>query len=74
MTLNTWIKINYGTQGKFNESLGLAQNTVNRWYNHNPKQFLLYIPKLSKETDTSYDDLCKMIEDRIEDVKLLSNA
>ncbi len=74
MTLNTWIKLNYGTQGKLNDSLGLAQNTVNKWFNHDPKRFFMYVPKFSKETDLSYDELCKMIEERINDVRLLENA
>ena len=74
MTLNTWIKINYGTQQKLNDSLGLSLHQVNRWYNHNPRKFLIHLSRLSTDTDTPFKVLIEMIEQREVDVKILSKV
>ena len=54
-----------------NIRLGLSKNTVNRWFNNDPKKFYTHITKISEETDTTTKDLIKMVEQRIEDLKLL---
>ncbi len=73
MTLGTWIKVKFGTHIKLNESLGLGKNTVNRWYNTDPKRFLMYLPQLVKWSDTQAITIISMIEEREEDVKALRN-
>jgi|TARA_R110001606_G_scaffold361460_1_gene514575 hypothetical protein len=73
MTLGTWIKVKFGTHNKLNETLGLGKNTINRWYNSDPKRFFMYLPQLSKWSDTEPNDLLSMIEERIEDVEALRN-
>lgn len=74
MTLDTWIKLNYSTQAKLNDSLGLSRQQVNRWYNHHPRKFLIHITKMSLDTNTETKDLIEMIEQRELDVKILSKA
>jgi|TARA_R110000765_G_scaffold172128_4_gene276944 hypothetical protein len=71
MTMQTWIKKNFGTHQKLNDALGLGKNTVNRWYNTDPKRFFMYLPQLSKWSDTDPAAMVDMIEQRIEDVKAL---
>ena len=71
MTMGTWIKINCGTHTKMNDALGLGKNTVNRWYNKDPKRFFMYLPQLSKWSNTDSKELLGMIEERVEDVKAL---
>ena len=43
MTLETFIKIKFGTQNKLGEALEVGQNTVNRWYNNDPKKFFTHV-------------------------------
>ena len=45
MTLGTWIKVKFGTHTKLNDTLGLGKNTINRWYNSDPKRFFMYLPQ-----------------------------
>ena len=71
MTLGTWIKVKFGTHTKLNDALGLGKNTVNRWYNTDPKRLFMSLPQLSKWSDTEPDDLLDMITERAEDVKAL---
>lgn len=71
MTLGTWIKVNYGTHIRLNEALGLGKNSVNRWYNSDPKRFFMYLPQMAKWSETQPQDLIDMIEQRIEDVKAI---
>ena len=71
MTLGTWIKVNYSSQAKLNNELGLGKNTVTRWFNTDPKRLFLYIPQLSKASDTKLEELIQMIEERCEDVRAL---
>ncbi len=71
MTLQTWIKIKFGTHQRLNESLGLGKNTVNRWYNTDPKRFFMYLPQMAKWSDTDPKELIGMIEQRVDDVKAL---
>ncbi len=73
MTLGTWIKIKFGTHVKLNDTLGLGKNTINRWFNTDPKRFYMYLPQLSKWTDTDAKELVDMIEQRVEDVNALKN-
>ena len=44
-------------------------NTVNRWYNSNPRQFFMYLPELQKFSGEPIDQIIEMIKIRIEDVK-----
>ena len=71
MTLQTWIKIKFGTHQRLNESLGLGKNTVNRWYNTDPKRFFMYLPQMAKGSDTDPKELIGLIEQRVDDVKAL---
>jgi len=71
MTLGTWIKVKFGTHIKLNDALGLGKNTVNRWYNTDPKRFLMYLPELTKWSDTEAVAIITMITERGEDVKAL---
>ena len=71
MTMGTWIKIKFGTHNKLNDALGLGRNTVNRWYNTDPKRFFMYLPQLSKWSDTDVKEVMDMIEQRVEDVRCL---
>jgi len=71
MTLGTWIKVKFGTHQRLNDALGVGKNTVNRWYNTDPKRFFMYLPQLAKWSDTDPEDLIKMIEQRCDDVRAL---
>jgi hypothetical protein len=74
MTMGTWIKIKFGTHAKLNDALGLGKNTVNRWYNHDPKRFLMYLPELAQQSETDTSELLHIIEGRVEDVKSLKGS
>ena len=71
MTMGTWIKVKFGTHNKLNDALGLGRNTVNRWYNSDPKRFFMYLPQLAKWSDTDVEEVMRMIEQRVEDVRCL---
>lgn len=71
MTMGTWIKDKFGTQQRLNDALGLGKNTVNRWYNEDPKRFFMYLPQMSRWSDTESQELIDMIEQRVEDVRVL---
>jgi len=71
MTLGTWIKVNFGTHIRLNEALGVGKNSVNRWYNTDPKRFFMYLPQMTKWSDTEATEIIQMIEQRIEDVKAI---
>lgn len=73
MTLGTWIKVKFQTHNKLNDTLGLGRNTVNRWYNTDPKRFYLHLPELCKWSDTEPKDVMAMIEQRVEDVRHLKS-
>lgn len=72
--MGTWIKVKYGTHRNMEEALGLGRNTVNRWYNTDPKRFLMYLPQMSATSDTDAKDLMAMIEQRVEDVRCLKGV
>jgi len=71
VTLGTWIKVKFGTHQKLNDALGLGRNTVNRWYNTDPKRFFMYLPQMAKWSDTPSEEVIRMIEQRVEDVRCL---
>ena len=71
MTMGTWIKVKYGTHREMEAALGLGRNTVNRWYNTDPKRFYMYLPEMSRTSDTDPKQLMSMIEQRVEDVRCL---
>mgnify|MGYP003655002878 CR=1 FL=1 len=71
MTMGTWIKVKFGTHQRLNDALGLGKNTVNRWYNQGPKRFFMYLPQMAKWSDTDAKELIDMIEQRVEDVRVL---
>ena len=73
MTMGTWIKIKFGTHKKLDDALGLGRNTVNRWYNSDPKRFFMYLPQLAKWSDTPVNDVMDMIEQRVQDVRCLKS-
>ena len=69
--MGTWIKVKFGTHQRLNDALGLGKNTVNRWYNQDPKRFFMYLPQMAKWSDTDAKELIDMIEQRVEDVRVL---
>jgi hypothetical protein len=71
MTMGTWIKVNFGTHDKLNSWLGLSKNTVNRWYNTDPKRFFMHLPAMARKTETDPAELMAMIEQRCDDVRAL---
>ena len=71
MTLETFIKIKFGTQNKLGEALEVGQNTVNRWYNQDPKKFFTHVQQLSKWGDVPVAEVVEMIEKRCTDVRHL---
>ena len=71
MTLDTFIKLKFGTQNRLGEALQVGKNTVNRWYNQDTKKFFTYVPQLSKWGDVPVEEVVKMIEQRCDDVKHL---
>lgn len=71
MTMGTWIKVKFGTHQKLNDALGLGRNTVNRWYNSDPKRFFMYLPQMAKWSDTPSEEVIRMIEQRVDDVRCL---
>ena len=71
ITMSVWIRINFGTHAKLNEELGLGKNTINRWFNSDPKKFYQHLPKLSALGKTPVDQMVEMIEQRIVDVDAL---
>lgn len=71
LSMSVWIRINFGTHAKMNESLGLGKNTVNRWFNEDPRKFFQYLPTLSRLSGTSVEKLVPIIEQRITDVEAL---
>ena len=74
MTMGTWIKVKFGTHQRLNDALGLGKNTVNRWYNTDPKRFFMHLPEMAKYGDTDPKELIEMIEQRCADVKVLRHG
>ena len=68
-SMGAFIKVHFGTHARLNEALGLGKNTVNRWYNSNPRQFFMYLPELQKWSGEPTDQIIEMIKVRMEDVK-----
>jgi len=73
MTLGTYIKVKFGTQDKLDEVLMLKQNTVNRWYNNDPKKLFTHVQQLAKFGDSTAEEVIRMIEERCDDVKHLQS-
>tara|TARA_R110000751_G_scaffold255759_1_gene355305 strand:- start:1229 stop:1459 length:231 start_codon:yes stop_codon:yes gene_type:complete len=69
MILGNWIELKFGSQKRLNDSLLLGRDSVNRWYNHDPKKLFMYVPQLARFSDTPVDEVIRMIEDRVKDVK-----
>ena len=61
MILGNWIELKFGSQKRLNDSLLLGRDSVNRWF--------MYVPQLARFSDTPVDEVIRMIEDRVKDVK-----
>ena len=68
ITLEAWIKVNFGSQKGMEEDLGLAKKTINRWSNSNPARFYSILPQLMERTGTEAVDIIKMVKQREVDV------
>tara|TARA_R110000751_G_scaffold126086_4_gene227923 strand:+ start:88 stop:315 length:228 start_codon:yes stop_codon:yes gene_type:complete len=68
ISLDTWVKVQFGGQDKLEQRLGLGSKTVNRWYNNDPRKFLQYISVLHLITDTPVTEIVEMVEQRSKDV------
>ena len=64
-SMGAFIKVHFGTHAKLNDALGLGKNTVNRWYNSNPRQFFMYLPELQKWSGEPTDQIIEMIKTTI---------
>jgi|AOAMet1_18_M0_10_1038524.scaffolds.fasta_scaffold07021_2 hypothetical protein len=73
MTLGTFIKVKFGTQGHLSESLELHMNTVNKWYMNDPKKLFMHVNSIAKWSDTPVEEVVRMIEERCDDVKHLQS-
>lgn len=69
--MSVWIRIKFGTHAKLNESLGLGKNTVNRWFNEDPRKFFQHLPEMSRLGETPVENMVEIIEQRITDVNAL---
>ena len=73
MTLGTFIKVKFGTQGHLSESLELHMNSVNKWYMNDPKKLFMHVNSIAKWSDTPVEEVVRMIEERCDDVKHLQS-
>lgn len=72
--MGAFIKIHFGTHERLNDALGLSKNTVNRWYNSNPKRFYMYIPQLQKWSNETTENILEMINQRCDDVQAIKDV
>ena len=72
--MGAFIKIHFKTHERLNDALGLSKNTVNRWYNSNPKRFYMYLPQLQKFSNEPTENLLKMINQRCDDVQAIKDV
>jgi hypothetical protein len=72
--MGAFIKIHFKTHERLNDALGLSKNTVNRWYNSNPKRFYMYIPQLQKWSNETTENILEMINQRCDDVQAIKDV
>jgi len=72
--MGAFIKIHFGTHERLNDALGLSKNTVNRWYNSNPKRFYMYLPQLQKWSNETTENILEMINQRCDDVQAIKDV
>lgn len=72
--MGAFIKIHFKTHERLNDALGLSKNTVNRWYNSNPKRFYMYIPQLQKWSNETTENIIEMINQRCDDVQAIKDV
>lgn len=72
--MGAFIKIHFGTHERLNDALGLSKNTVNRWYNSNPKRFYMYLPQLQKWSNEPTENILEMINQRCDDVQAIKDV
>lgn len=70
-TLDTLIKMTYGTREKADDALGLSAKTMTRWYTTKPRLFLTVLPELMEHTNCTADWIVHLILQRDADVKAL---
>ncbi len=68
ITLEAWIKVNFGSQKAMEEDLGLAKKTIHRWSNTNPTRFYSILPELMERTGVDPVDIINMVKQREIDV------
>ena len=72
--MGAFIKIHFKTHERLNDALGLSKNTVNRWYNSNPKKFYMYLPQLQKWSNETTENILEMINQRCDDVQAIKDV
>lgn len=72
-TLDTFIKMTYGTQDAFDLVLKKTKKTCNRWYNAEPRNFLKVLPELRFDSGMSADEILDLILLRDADLHALRN-
>ena len=70
-SMGAFIKVHFKTHDRLNDTLGLSRNTINRWYNSNPKKFYMYLTELNNFTQEPIADLIVMIKQRCDDVQAI---
>jgi len=73
-SMGAFIKIHFKTHERLNDALGLSKNTVNRWYNSNPKRFYMYLPQLQKFSNEPTENILEMINQRCDDVQAIKDV
>lgn len=73
-TLDTFIKMYFGTQDAADIVLQKTKKTCNRWYNAEPRSFLKVLPELKNESGMEYGEIVELILQRDADVTALRNS
>ena len=72
--MGAFIKIHFKTHERLNDALGLSKNTVNRWYNSNPKRFYMYLPQLQKWSNEPTERIVQVIDQRCDGVQAIKDV
>jgi len=73
ISLDAWIKINWGTQVAMEKDLGLANKTIHRWLACDPRKLYSLLPNLIERTATSAEDIIRMVTQKEQDVLAISS-
>lgn len=70
-TLETLIKMTYGTRDEADRALGKAEKTVTRWFTKQPRLFLTVLPELMYASNCTADWIVHLILQRDADLRTL---